>query len=59
MAKVVRDKIKAQSEVLTKWNFDREATILLQFAEDVRSGDPTNREAAAAGMYFLHSLENF
>lgn len=50
--KVVRDKIKAQSEVLTKWNFDREATILLQFAEDVRSGDPTNREAAAAGMYF-------
>lgn len=50
--KVVRDKIAAQSEVLQLMNASREAKMLKGYAEDVRSGDPTNREAAAAALYF-------
>lgn len=50
--RVVRDKITAQSEVLRLMDADREAKILKSYAEDVRSGDPTNREAAAASLYF-------
>lgn len=50
--KVVRDKIAAQSEVLQLMNAPREAKMLKGYAEDVRSGDPTNREAAAAALYF-------
>lgn len=50
--KVVKDKIRAQADVLASWNYDDESSVLRQLAADVRSGDPTNREAAAAGMYF-------
>ena len=50
--KVVRDKIRAQAEVLMLSEHQAAAKSLLSYAEDVRSGDPTNREAAAAGLYF-------
>lgn len=50
--KVVRDKISAQAEVLKLSDAGGEAKILCSYAEDVRSGDPTNREAAAANLYF-------
>lgn len=50
--KVVRDKVRLQAEVLQRWDHPREAAILAEYADDVRSGDPTNREAAAAALYF-------
>lgn len=50
--RVVRDKIRMQSAVLRDLGQRAEADALVVYAEDVRSGDPTNREAAAAGLYF-------
>ena len=50
--RVVRDKISLQAAVLQEQGFDREARILSEYAGNVRSGDPTNREAAAAALYF-------
>lgn len=50
--KIVRDKITAQSEVLLLNDAVKEAETLRSYACDVRSGDPTNREAAAAALYF-------
>ena len=50
--KIVRDKITAQSEVLLLNDAMKEAEALRSYADDVRSGDPTNREAAAAALYF-------
>lgn len=50
--RVVRDKIGAQAEVLELNDAVKEAKALRAYADDVRSGDPTNREAAAAGLYF-------
>lgn len=50
--KVVQDKIGAQAELLAFDKHDREATILKGYQADVKSGDTTNREAAAAALYF-------
>lgn len=50
--RIVRDKITAQAMLLTESGFDSEASVLCEYAENVRSGDPTNREAAAASLYF-------
>lgn len=50
--KVVRDKILAQARNLTFFGHPLEAKVLSSYYTDVRSGDPTNREAAAAGVYF-------
>lgn len=50
--RVVRDKIKAQAEVLHIVGAIADEKVLKSYVEDVRSGDPTNREAAAAGLYF-------
>lgn len=50
--KVVRDKIELQAQVLSMCSKERESEILTSYAADVRSGDPTNREAAAASLYF-------
>ncbi len=50
--RLVRDKIDRQAEVLKLLGHDREATVLASYRADVRSGDPTNREAAAASLYF-------
>ncbi len=49
---VVQDKILAQAEVLKLSDHDKQAELLIEYANDVRSGDPTNREAAAANLYF-------
>lgn len=49
---VVRDKIGAQVQVLRAMDAVRAAHVLEEYADDVRSGDPTNREAAAASQYF-------
>ena len=50
--KVIKDKIGAQAEVLVLDGHLSEARRLGEYADDVRSGDPTNREAAAAALYF-------
>ncbi len=50
--RIVRDKICAQAEVLSFMGADGKAKSLRSYADDVRSGDPTNREAAAASLYF-------
>ena len=50
--KIVRDKIVAQAELLEFLDYKNAAKILRGYADDVRSGDPTNREAAAASRYF-------
>lgn len=50
--RVVRDKVAMQAMVLQKYGFEREARMLGEYIENVRSGDPTNREAAAASLYF-------
>ena len=50
--KVVRDKIGAQSEVLEELGFMAEANRLREYATETLSGDTTNREAAAASLYF-------
>ena len=50
--KVVQDKIGAQADLLEFDGHGREAAILRDYRAEVRSGDPTNREAAAAALYF-------
>lgn len=50
--RVVQHKILRQAEVLRIRGLEREGATLRGYAEDVRSGDPTNREAAAASLYF-------
>lgn len=50
--KVVQDKIERQAELLNLMGFEEEPNTLRSYAADVRSGDPTNREAAAASLYF-------
>lgn len=50
--RVVRDKIGLQRRVLELNGHDSAAEALALYAEDVRSGDPTNREAVAAELYF-------
>lgn len=49
---VVQDKIRAQAEVLEKEGFKTQPDVLRGYIKDVHSGDPTNREAAAANLYF-------
>lgn len=50
--KVVQDKIGAQADLLAFDGHDHEAEILRSYRADVKSGDTTNREAAAAVLYF-------
>lgn len=49
--KVVQAKIVNQATVLKPYQADK-ANALLKMAESVQSGDPTNREAAAARLYW-------
>lgn len=49
---IVRDKIRKQSDVLGfSGNYEAQEK-LLTYAEEVQSGDPTNREGHAAKVYF-------
>ena len=50
--KVVQDKIGAQADLLAYDEHPREAEILRGYGQEVKSGDTTNREAAAAALYF-------
>lgn len=50
--KIIRHKIEKQAEVLKLFDFVEESKRLTEVAQSVRSGDPTNREAAAAALYF-------
>lgn len=50
--RIVRDKIIAQAEVLESQGHLEAVEILRKFTNEVKSGDPTNREAAAASIYF-------
>lgn len=49
---IIRQKIKNQSALLKKRGFENEAQALLQYAEDVREGNISNREGHAAKVYF-------
>lgn len=49
---IIKQKIFNQSELLKRRGFDKEAQALLQYAEDVREGDSSNREGHAAKVYF-------
>ncbi len=49
---IIKQKIFNQSELLKRRGFDKEAQSLLQYAEDVREGDSSNREGHAAKVYF-------
>lgn len=50
--RVVKDKIANQSRLLALTGQEDVSKQLKALAEDVRSGDPTNREAHAARIYF-------
>lgn len=50
--RVVKDKIGLQAKVLQLNGKEGTAKTLLEYASVVRSGDPDNREAVAAGAYF-------
>ena len=50
--RVVKDKILLQSRVLEIHGENDAAQTLLAYREEVRSGDPSNREAVAAALYF-------
>jgi len=50
--RIVQFKIRNQSALLAHLNKEREARLLRQLADDVRSGDPDNCEAQAAQVYF-------
>lgn len=50
--RVVQDKIEQQETVLRIGAYDRQADMLKTYRSEVRSGDTTNREAAAASVYF-------
>lgn len=49
---VVRDKISQQANLLQEMECEKEARVLKTAAQEVRSGDVTNREAQAARIYF-------
>lgn len=49
---IVRQKVENQATVLTLTGFRQEAEHLMALAEQVRSGDSTHVEAAAAAFYF-------
>ena len=50
--RIVRDKIVAQAEVLELKGHKEVAKVLRGYVNEVKSGDSTNREAAAATIYF-------
>ena len=50
--RVVREKIIQQAAVLSESDCDSAAAMLHRLADEVRSGDTTNREAQAARQYF-------
>ena len=50
--RVVQDKITHQADVLEARAREGGAALLRQLPQEVRSGDPTNREAHAARVYF-------
>lgn len=50
--RIVRDKISLQAKVLESYGHAKAAEKLCQYASAVKSGDPDNREAVAAGAYF-------
>jgi CRISP-associated protein Cas1 len=54
-AEIVRAKIAGQAAVLAREG--RESAPLFALARDVRSGDPSNKEAHAALYYWLHLFE--
>ena len=49
---VVKEKIRQQARLLEEQDLPEVAKTLYGFREDVKSGDTTNREAAAARLYF-------
>lgn len=49
---VVQDKICAQADVLEREGYDPQSKVLRGYIKEVHSGDTTNREAAAACLYF-------
>lgn len=49
--KIVKDKIRNQAKLLQKIN-SQSKNLLLEYAEDVKQGDKTNREGHAAKVYF-------
>ena len=50
--KIIQDKISLQAEVLDVCSRDERAAVLRTYAREVKSGDSTNREGAAARCYF-------
>ena len=50
--RIVKDKILLQARVLELNDLSDAAKVLRGYAENVRSGDPDNREAVAAAVYF-------
>jgi len=50
--KVVQDKIELQARVLELNGHMDDALVLRRYSDEVRSGDPDNREAVAAARYF-------
>ncbi len=50
--RVVRDKIAHQADVLAARAREDEGALLKKTVQEVRSGDPTNREGHAARVYF-------
>jgi CRISPR-associated endonuclease Cas1 subtype II len=49
---IVKNKITQQAQLLEERNHRREAGILDQYISEVQPGDPSNREAHAAKVYF-------
>lgn len=49
---IVKQKIINQSALLNKKGFEKEADMLLAYAEEVQNGDISNREGHAAKVYF-------
>ncbi len=50
--RVVRDKISHQADVLAARAREEQGALLEKVVQEVRSGDPTNREGHAARVYF-------
>ena len=50
--KIVELKVISQSRVLDKYGFSNEKNMLLEYAQNVRIGDTSNREGHAAKVYF-------
>ena len=55
---IVKQKIINQAHVLKKYNSDVNHEFLLKLAQDVKSGDTTNREAVAASFYWSNLFTN-